>query len=486
MTNIDGDALQKALEGRLPLLPDERIYSRYASLLWTTAVLSAASYAYLVGSALASFGNTRLSIAGYLVGLILGEIVVVFAAGVPSFRSGVDTIDAAKSSLGTRGSSLLLVTVLATCLGWAYVLVAMTAQGAGALAQIGRSKPLMTGETVVVLCALLLLVAIWFLVRRGPAAMERLSGFCAPGQIAIAVVLFGFLLQKYGADVLWDRSGPSSAATNSIRLTQVAYGVEFGFANALSLLPYLGGLSRMVRHRRHLVGPTVIGSGIFGAWLIATVAALATAAGGVSDPAKWILHLTGPVVGSAIVIFLLIANVGALVVQVYVAGVAAQQVRAIARLHWDWVVTVMLAPGILVAFRTDWLLSHVATWLAYNGAMFVGLAGVMVADFYAVQRQQINTSHLYAQSKSGKYHYVGGVNWIAFAVIGGAAVMYMGLFDPVSLRTNAIFRFAGAGIPCVLIASLGYWVAMRIAARFRREYRPQSANVTSKTLEVGL
>ena len=96
-------ALEEALEGRLPVLPAERIYKRYGSLLWTTAVLSAASYAYLVGGALASFGNTRMSIAGYLVGLIVGEVVVVLAAGVPSFRSGVDTIDAAKSALGIRG-----------------------------------------------------------------------------------------------------------------------------------------------------------------------------------------------------------------------------------------------------------------------------------------------------------------------------------------------------------------------------------------------
>jgi NCS1 family nucleobase:cation symporter-1 len=486
MTDADGGALQKALEGRLPLLPEERIYSRYASLLWTTAVISAASYAYLVGSALASFGNTRLSIAGYLVGLILGEIVVVFAVGVPSFRSGVDTIDAAKSSLGTRGSGLLLVTVLATCLGWAYVLVAMTAQGAGALLHVGRSEAMTTSETVVIVAALALLVAIWFLVRRGPAAMERLSGLCAPGQIAIALILFGFLLHKYGAVVLWDRAGSSSVAPNSIRLSQVAYGVEFGFANALSLLPYLGGLSRMVRHRRHLVGPTVIGSGIVGAWLIAAVAALATAAGGISDPAKWILNLTGPVVGSAIVLFLLIANIGALVVQVYVAGVAAQQVRAIAKLPWDWVTTVMLGPGILVAFQTDWLLAHVATWLAYNGVMFVGLAGVMIADFYGVRRQQIDIAHLFAQSNRGIYRYVGGVNWIAFGVIGGAAALYMALFDPVSLRTHAAFRFAGAGIPCVLIASLGYWIAMKVSARFRREYRGQSANVSSQTLEVGL
>lgn len=480
-------ALEEALEGRLPVLPAERIYKRYGSLLWTTAVLSAASYAYLVGGALASFGNTRMSIAGYLVGLIVGEVVVVLAAGVPSFRSGVDTIDAAKSALGIRGAGLVLVTVLATCLGWAYVLVAMTAEGAGRLLRVVGGHPLLQPDrTVVVVAALVLIVVVWALARRGPATMERLSSICAPWQIAIAVGLFVLLVRHYGWTTLWARSGAPAGDMSTGRLLPLADGIELGFANALSLLPYLGGLTRMVRHSHHLTGPTVVGSGIVGAWIIATVAALAVAASGSSDPTEWILVLSGPLVGSAIVAFLLIANVGTLVVQVYVAAVGARQIGWVARLPWAWVLVIALAPGALLAFRTHWLLGQVATWLGYNGVMFVGMAAVLIADYFVIRRQQVELAHLYARPGQGRYWYHGGVNWLGVAVIVAAAALYMYLFDPITFRSQPMFRFAGAGIPTVLCAALVYACGAMLVGRSRRRMgRPASVNGAPE-IEIGV
>jgi nucleobase:cation symporter-1, NCS1 family len=455
--------LEEALEGRLPVLPSERIYNRYGALLWTTAVLSAASYAYLVGGALASFGNTRLSIAGYLVGLIVGEVVVVTCAGVPSYRSGVDTIDAAKSALGTRGSVLVLLSVLATCLGWAYVLVAMSAEGASSLVQLVHGSGSRREEALVVVVALFLLAVVWLLAIRGPAAMAKLSSICAPAQIALALGLMGVLLYRYGATSLWQESGASAAG--SPRMLPIAYGIELGFANALSLLPYIGGLTRLVRHRRHLVGPTVVGSGIVGAWVIATVAALATVATGLTDPAAWILRLVGPVAGAVIVTFLIVANIGTLVVQVYVAGVAAQQVRWIAGLPWKWVLALAIAPGALFAFKTQWLLAHVATWLGYNGVIFVGMAAVLLADYY---------------------WYVAGVNWAAMAIIAGSSFVYMMVFDPITFAVRPIFRYAGAGIPVVLVSAILYWAMMSaiqwIAVRPSKYSEVRATN----SLEVGL
>ena len=484
MFHQNKDPLEEALEGRLPVLPAERIYQKYGALLWTTAVLSAASYAYLVGGALASFGNTRLSIAGYLVGLIAGEVVVALAVGIPSYRSGVDTVDAAKSSLGTRGAALVLLSVLATCLGWAYVLVAMTAEGAGSLVQMARGAAGAREEWIVGGVSWLLLAIVWALAKRGPAAMARLSAICAPGQIAIAVGLLGLLLYKYGASALWVKSGASDPEAG--RLLPIAFGVELGFANALSVLPYLGGLTRLVRHRRHLVGPTVVGSGIVGAWLIAMVAALATATSGESEPATWILHLAGPMSGTVIVAFLLIANIGTLVVQVYVAGVAAQQIRWMAGLPWKWVLAIAVAPGAILAFKTRWLLGQVATLLGYNGVMFVGMAGIMFADYFLIQRQRVQVPHLFASSAQGAYWYAGGVNWIAMSVIAGAGALYLAMFNPISMAVHPAFRFAGAGIPSVLLAALVYWGAMSAKRRSMISRAGPVKTQMPRTLEVGI
>ena len=460
--------LQEALAGRLPVLPDERIYKTYGSLLWTTAVLSAASWAYLIGSAFPAFGNTWLSIVGYLVGLVVGEVVVVFAVGIPSFRFGIDAIDAAKATLGTRGCVLLLFAVLAASLGWAYVLTAMTARGMVRVAQLAGGPSTSLSEPMVVAVAITLLVLIWHLTRRGPAAMERLSRICAPGQLLIALLILGLLLAKYGTSALSGHDVAPEKAITADPLAQIAYAVEFGFDNALGVLPFLGGLTRLVKYKRHLIGPTVVGSGIVGASLVASVAALAASVASDPDPANWMIKLMGPAVGSAMIGFLLIANIGTLVVLVYVASVAVQQIRTLAALQWEWVVALTLLPGVIFAFRTEWLLNHVMTWLAYNGVMFVGMAAVMLTDYFSLRRQRLKIADLFALPREGAYWFWGGVNWIAIAVIAGAAAMYLALFDPVSLRIHPLFRYAGAGIPTAISAAIIYYAAMRLSGAVDR------------------
>ncbi|HEX4241973.1 MAG TPA: cytosine permease [Steroidobacteraceae bacterium] len=484
MSSRGSNASLQALDGRLPVLAHERIYGSYGSMLWTTAVLSAASWAYLIGSTFPSFGNTRLVILGYLIGLLIGEVLAVFAVGIPSFRYGVDTVDAAKASLGSRGAVVLLVMVLATSLGWAYVLMAMTARGVGRLVSAAASRDAPVDEHLVIASALGLLLLVWCLARRGPAAMERLSKICAAGQILIALIILGCVVSLQRMSPPLAHGGYPAHPITTDPLTQIAYGVEFGFDNALTMLPFLGGLTRLVRHRRHIVGPTLIGSAILGAWLVAAVAALAAGVVTGSDPTIWIVELMGPAVGSVVVGFLLVANLGTLVVLVYVASVAVQQARPVAALRWDWIIGLTLLPGAIFAFRTEWLLARVMTWLAYNGVMFVGLSAVLMTDFFFLKSQRIRVSHLFASPGKGIYWYAGGVNWIAMGAIVVCAGIYLALFDPISLHVHPLFRYVGAGIPAVLLGSMTYYLAMRLLPAGPRE--PDPGHSKREAIQVGL
>ena len=100
---------EHALAGRLPVLGAGRIYTGFASYLLTSTAIAAGSYSYLVGTALISVGSTRLGLAGYLIGLVLGMSFVSLAGGALSYRYGVDTVDAGKATLGIRGSFALLI-----------------------------------------------------------------------------------------------------------------------------------------------------------------------------------------------------------------------------------------------------------------------------------------------------------------------------------------------------------------------------------------
>lgn len=55
----------EALEGRVAVLPDFRVYKNFRTLTWSFASIGCASYSYLVGNSLATLGNTLPAITGY-------------------------------------------------------------------------------------------------------------------------------------------------------------------------------------------------------------------------------------------------------------------------------------------------------------------------------------------------------------------------------------------------------------------------------------
>jgi purine-cytosine permease-like protein len=423
--------------------------------------LAAASYSYLVGAALIGVGSTRLGMIGYLIGLVLGLSFVSLAGGALSYRFGVDTVDAGKASLGMRGAVALLVGVLLCTLGWANVLLAMTARAAVRVLYAGPGARAASAETQVVCVGLAILVAIWVLVRRGPGWMERVANICAVAQLVIAAILFAAILYRYGVFHAWMTNIPPARAYSSNHTMQLTYAVEFGICNALGLLPYMGGLTRLVRRARHLVGPTILGYAVCGAFFPAVIGALAAAATGEADPAVWITRVAGTPAGTVLLAIMLLANLGALVTQIYLAGVAIQQMRVFARLPWPLVVALVLIPSVVVAFNTQWVLNHVMNWLAYNGVMFVGLGSVLFVDFFVLRRGRVEPVQLFAAQRGQLYWFWGGVNWVAVGVVTGATGLYLWLFDPTSLRVGSLFHYAGAAVPTVICSCAMYYLLMK-------------------------
>ena len=468
----------QALAGRLPVLSGSRIYTHYGAMLLTYTAISAASYSYLVGTALIGVGNTRLGIIGYLIGLVLGMAFVAIAGGAASFRYGVDSVDAGKAALGSRGAVILLFGVLACTLGWGNVLLAMTARGVGRLVQ--------AHEPTVVGVALCILATIWLLVRRGARWMERVANLCAGIQVLIAVVLLVMLLNKFGIGKAWTTDVPGAQAYTTDPLLQLAYAVEFGICNTLGMLPYIGGLARLVRRSRHLVGPSVLGYAVFGAFLIAVVGALATASTGQADPADWIVRVAGSTAGTALFGIMLLANMGALVTQFYLAAISVQQIRAVAKLPWPAIVAVVLLPSVLAAFNTAWLIEHVMNWLAYNGVVFVGLGAVLFIDFIVLRRGRLTPMQLFASQPGHTYWFSGGINWIAVLVIAGTTAGYFLLFNPTTLRAALLFRVAGASLPALIGGCVVYYLLMRwlVVPTGKGGYRSEES--PPETLEVGL
>ncbi|MFB3303341.1 cytosine permease [Pseudomonas sp. AMR01] len=461
--NTSHSVEQEALAGRLPVLAGNRVYKTYASFLWTCCAFSAATWAFLIGSYLPFVGDWRLGVMGYVVGLIIGLALVSLASGAPSYKYGTETIDNAKSSFGYRGIIVPLFGLLATLIGWSYVVEALTARGAANVAATLTGSQV-TGDShehLVIGVGLAALFLVWFITCKGPKFFERLNGIIGPLHMLITLVMFGILIHKFGLENLWHNQVPPEQMLSHDPVQGLALAVEFGMSNAMTWWPVMGGLTRLVKHKNHVMGPSIIGAGILGAAVVSTVAALAAISAGTYDPTIWMIAVGGPAFGSIVMTVVLTANISTMVVMMYLAGVSIQQVKFFARLKWEILLALLLLPGVYFAFETEWLLSKVMSWLSYNGVMFVGITGITLVDYLILRREQLDAPSLFA-TRNSHYAYWGGVNWVAVVICILAVMGYLALYDPVTSAMSPWFRYMGASIPVIAISGVAYYFAVRL------------------------
>ncbi|MEM5372088.1 cytosine permease [Paraburkholderia azotifigens] len=454
---------QEALSGRLPVLSSARIYNSYGSFLWTCCAFSAATWAFLIGGFLPYVGDWRLGVMGYVIGLVIGMALVSLASGAPSYKYGTDVIDTAKSSYGYRGMVIPLLGLLATLIGWSFVVEALTARGAANIAATisGTNATGGAHEKLVIGVALASLVLVWLIASKGPKLFERLNGYIGPLHMLITMMMFGILIHKFGFHTLWVSQLPADQMMTHDKMRGLALAVEFGVSNSMTWWPVMGGLTRLVKHRSHVMGPSVVGVGLLGAAFVSTVAALAAISAGTHDPTIWMISLAGPVLGSCTMAVVLTANIATMVVMIYLAGVSIQQVKVFARIRWELLLALMLAPGIYFAFKTEWLLAAVMSWLSYNGVMFVGVTGVTLVDYFFLRKEHLDPAHLFATAGS-KYSFWGGVNWVAVAITVLSTWGYLWLYNPVTSAMAEPFKYLGASIPTIVLSGVAYYVATKI------------------------
>lgn len=457
----DNDVKKNATAGRVPLRSSERVYKTYGSFLWTCTAFSAATWAFLIGSFLPYVWDARIGSIGYLAGLMIGLAVMLLAAGLPPYKYGLDTIDGAKAAFGPIGVVVPMFGLLATCIGWSYVLLAFTGKGGAVLLGIVAQASATPNQYVVVASGLVAIIVVWLVAIWGPSLFERLGRFIAPTQLIIASVVLGILYYKHGSG-LWDLQVAPDKRLAASPIEGFAIAVEFGMSNAFTWWPLMGGLTRLVAKRSNLVGPIVLGGGVLGAAFISMVAAFASLSAGVPDPTIWIISICGPVFGSIVMIAMLVANVATVVILLYLAGVSIQQIRPLAGLRWGMLIGIILLPATYFVYETEWTLSVVMNWLSYNGVLFVGVAGVTLIDYLVLRKEHLNVPHLFVRSEESAYWFWGGINWVAIAVALGTIPLDMWLVDPSTSHTNSIGRWVGAGIPSLIVAAAAYYIVMKL------------------------
>jgi nucleobase:cation symporter-1, NCS1 family len=152
------------------------------------------------------------------------------------------------------------------------------------------------------------------------------------------------------------------------------------------------------------------------------VGGYAAAATGETNPFIAVTDLTS---SKALLVLLLAAivvqGIAANITNVYTAGLSL--VNSVPRLGRLWATIVVGAIALTLSAFPDFV-NHAQRWVTHLGNVAAPLAGVVLADYVVLKRQQIDVPALF--DPAGRYRYLNGVNVTAIVAFGiGVAAYYM-------------------------------------------------------------
>lgn len=448
------------VEGAWPTTPRERSWGPLAvfGLSVSTAV---ATWCFLIGGYVAYYlpaaSGTLVMIAGGLVGILL-----IFLALVPvGTRYGVDSIVSTKPQLGERGSYLALLIAYITLIGWNTVLLIFLGRAAAeiliTLGVFGEGAR----QAVMVVSGLVGVAVVWWLLRGGPERMRNVGPWIASLVILLGIWIFVLLVKEVGWSNLMD-ARPSAAAPD--KLWNYTTGFELLVVSALSWWPYVGGMARQASGGvRRALWPALIGLSLplSIVSVVGLLAGLAVPDSG-GDPTTFLVDLGGVASGIPALLFIVLANIGTVMVGLYAVTLGVRQVPAIQR-HQSWSGTLLLSlvpVAAIIVLIPNTFFDNVDTLLAFMGVVFAPMCGMQIADYYLLRRQRLDVRSLFVAG--GAYRFWGGVNPAGVLALASGFVTYLLLLDPVNYTSNSPYEYISASLPSAFVAAVVYLLVTRL------------------------
>ena len=365
--------------------------------------------------------------------VVLGNVIVLVPIALNSHagtRYGIPFPVMARAAFGVVGANVpSLLRAIVACGwfgiqtwigGWAiFKLLEAIWPGIAQLPQLLPSAlGLGTGEAI---CFLLFwAVQIW-IVLRGMESIKVLETWGSPFLLVVGAALFIWAWMRSGSiGTMLANPAPAAGAlpSGSIFGAGLTSAVAFWGTMALSIPDF----SRLARSQKDQVLGQTIGLPVTMA-LFAFIGAVVTNATStifgarISDPVALLARIGGPVMIVISMLGLTIATLTTNIAANVVAPANGFSNLAPHRISFRKGAMITAVIGILMM---PWKLyndaaAYIFTWLIGYGALLGPVAGIMIADYFLLRRQQLQVEDLYR--RGGAYEYRRGVNWIAIAAL---------------------------------------------------------------------
>lgn len=451
---------QTAVEGSWPVLPSERTWGSWA-LLGVSASAAVATWVFAIGGYVAYYLPAVPGMIAMIAGSLVGILLILLAVMPLAVKYGVDSTATSIPVLGTRGSYFGLFLLYASVVGWNCLLTITLGRASVevlvATGLVGESLR----QPLVVLFGLAGAVVVWILLRGGPRTIRNVAPIIAGTVVILGAYILTLLVWKVG----WSEiaSAKPSAASDS-RLWNYVTGFEILAAVNLSWWAYVGGTARLTRSSRKAMWPVVFGFGL----PVALLSIIGLFAGlvfpnSVGDPTAFLIEAGGLTGGVPALLFIVLANVGTILVGIYVSAIALKQLPVLQnRLSWNATTALALLPVvIIVAFFMDYFYNNLGTFMAFLGVVFAPMCGIQIVDYYVFRKQRVDVRSLFRRGPETAYHFWGGINPAGFISLAAGFATYIYLLNPVSYVSHAPYQYLSASVPAAVIAGLIYALLTR-------------------------
>ena len=386
-----------------------------------------------------------LSFAAAMKAIIFGCIVGIIPlmlTGLIGQKTGLVTMVACRGAFGHKGTMLpsVMNIIILTAWSWAQA-------GLGGLA-LNHAVKTLTGfdnPTIWILFLEAFVLAVALFAIRGVAMFERVT------MVLIAMIM-GAVIYKAATVTGFDNILAFEAVAEEGLTAMIAFDIVV--ATSLAWTPMSADYNRNGKSAwgtgtGHTVG-YILGSILsFGSGVLMIYMLMVDGQEVVYEPSL-VFDMIGFGLAGSLVIFM--SNAAVNIMNVY--SISMSFMNMCTKFSYTKVaIVVALAAATGAVFSG--ILDVFLHFIGLCGVMWVPIFGILIADFYVVQKRKYNINAIINPDKDNTYQYNNGVNLRAVCVfvVAAAITFYLTLIEPISI---------GATMPGFIIAFLGYILVMKI------------------------
>lgn len=424
-------------EDLAPVPKDKRTWTGYSIFaMWMSDVHSVGGYTFAASLFLLGLSGWQV-----LLAMTIG-ILIVYALmnwiGKPSLVHGIPFPVMARVSMGVMGANIAAIIRGVVGIVWYGVQTYFASKAVATLILLFvPAAASLKGTSLLHLDVLgwISFMFMWLfqlvIFQRGMETIRKFIDFCGPAVYLVMFVLMGWILWQAGLGsldlTLGDKvlsKGESYFAMGNAILLVVSY-----FA---ALLLNFGDFSRFGKSERQMKVGNFLGLPV-NFILFAIIVVIVTAGSEkvfgqmIMDPVEIVARIDNKVAVFIGSLTFIIATMGINIVANFVSP--AYDLANLFPKHIDFKKGGLIA-SILAVLVCPWIFvdspKAITVFVSVFGAVLAPMFGVMVADYYLVKRQIVDTPQLYTMSPGGRFYYDGGWNRIGLIALAIAGVISVG------------------------------------------------------------